>query len=118
MFFKTCGKYTTYFLIAKKYFSSALSFYFRYTYTIGSAKDQRRISEGKSASWRSRVCDEVSAKYKRLITIKKTEKYYCQIGKLTNWQIRKNNQKKFVFQRKVLSLYYDSEDNTNIKQKG
>ena len=42
MFFKTCGKYTTYFLIAKKYFSSALSFYFRYTYTIGSAKDQRR----------------------------------------------------------------------------
>ena len=105
MFFKTCGKYTTYFLIAKKYFSSALSLYFRYTYTIGSAKDQRRISE-------------VSAKYKRLITIKKTEKYYCQIGKLTNWQIRKNNQKKFVFQRKVLSLYYDSEDNTNIKQKG
>lgn len=89
MFFKTCGKYITYFLIAKKYFSSALSLYFRYTYTIGSAKDQRRISE-------------VSAKYKRLITIKK----------------QKNNQKKFVFQRKVLSLYYDSEDNTNIKQKG
>ena len=102
MFFKTCGKYTTYFLIAKKYFSSALSFYFRYTYTIGSAKDQRRISEGKSASWRSRVCDEVLAKYKRLITIKK----------------QKNNQKKFVFQRKVLSLYYDSENDTNIKQKG
>ncbi|MBO1882971.1 hypothetical protein J4N46_00605 [Capnocytophaga sp. Marseille-Q4570] len=23
-----------------------------------SAKDERRISEGKSASWRSRVCDE------------------------------------------------------------
>ena len=102
MFFKTCGKYTTYFLIAKKYFSSALSLYFRYTYTIGSAKDQRRISEGKSASWRSRVCDEVSAKYKRLITVKK----------------QKNNQKKFVFQRKVLSLYYDSENDTNIKQKG
>ena len=60
------------------------------------------MSEGKSASWRSRVCDEVSAKYKRLITVKKTE----------------NNQKKFVFQRKVLSLYYDSENDTNIKQKG
>ena len=102
MFFKTFGKYTTYFLIAKKYFSSALSLYFRYTYTIGSAKDQRRISEGKWASWRSRVCDEVSAKYKRLITVKK----------------QKNNQKKFVFQRKVLSLYYDSENDTNIKQKG
>ena len=46
MFFKTFGKYTTYFLIAKKYFSSALSLYFRYTYTIGSAKDERRMSEG------------------------------------------------------------------------
>ena len=42
MFFKTCGKYTTYFLIAKKYFSSALSLYFRYTYTIGLAKESRR----------------------------------------------------------------------------
>ena len=89
MFFKTCGKYTTYFLIAKKYFSPALFFYFRYTYTIGSAKDQRRISK-------------VSAKYKRLITTKN----------------RKNKLKKFVFQRKVLSLYYDSENDTNIKQKG
>jgi len=91
MFFKTCGKYTTYFLIAKKYFSSALSFYFRYTYIIGSAKDKRRIN---------------------------TEKYNYLISKSTNYQIRKNYQKKFVFQRKVLSLYYDSEDHTNIKQKG
>ena len=57
MFFKTCGKYITYFLIAKKYFSPALSFYFRYTYTIGSAKFQQSFSK-------------VSAKYKRLITIK------------------------------------------------
>ena len=28
------------------------------TFSEGSAKDKRRISEGKSASWRSRVCDE------------------------------------------------------------
>ncbi len=27
-------------------------------FSEGSAKDQRRMSEGKSASWRSRVCDE------------------------------------------------------------
>ena len=32
--------------------------YFRYTYTILTLYEQRRISEGKSASWRSRVCDE------------------------------------------------------------
>ena len=103
MFFKTCGKYTTYFLIAKKtFFFRSFPLYLHYRISEGLAKDQRRISEGKSASWRSRVCDEVSAKYKQLITVKK----------------QKNNQKKFVFQRKVLSLYYDSENDTNIKQKG
>ena len=34
-----------------------------------------RKSEGKSASWRSRVCDEQSPKYNRLIVISKPEKY-------------------------------------------
>ena len=30
----------------------------RRSFTEGSPKDERRMSEGKSASWRSRVCDE------------------------------------------------------------
>ena len=34
-----------------------------------------RKSEGKSASWRSRVCDEDLSKYNRLIIISKPEKY-------------------------------------------
>ena len=34
-----------------------------------------RKSEGKSASWRSRVCDEDLSKYNRLIIISKSEKY-------------------------------------------
>ena len=36
MFFKTCGKYTSYFLIAKKNIFLPL---FPFTYTIGLAKD-------------------------------------------------------------------------------
>ncbi len=63
MFFKTCGKYTTYFLIAKKYFSSALSFYFRYTYTIGLAKDQRKISEGSAKESRRAGAAEYVTKF-------------------------------------------------------
>ena len=35
-----------------------------------------RKREGKSASWRSRVCDEDLSKYNRLIIISKPEKIY------------------------------------------
>ena len=37
-------------------------------------------SEGKSASWRSRVCDEDLSKYNRLIIISKPEKYTTSGG--------------------------------------
>ena len=31
-------------------------------FSEGSAKDERRMSEGKSASWRSRVCEASAAR--------------------------------------------------------
>ena len=43
------------------------SLYFRYTYTIRTLYEHYTNTEGKSASWRSRVCDEGLPKNKRLL---------------------------------------------------
>ena len=48
------------------------------TFSEGSAKDKRRISEGKSASWHSRVCDEgKSASWRSRV---------CDEGKSASWR--------------------------------
>ena len=39
-------------------FFPLFTLYIRYKMDIGWIQEERRISEGKSASWRSRVCDE------------------------------------------------------------
>ena len=50
------------------------------TFSEGSAKDKRRISEGKSASWHSRVCDEgKSASWHSRV---------CDEGKSASWHSR------------------------------
>ena len=40
------------------FFLPLFIFYIRYKMDTGRAKDERRMTERKSASWRSRVCDE------------------------------------------------------------
>lgn len=55
------------------------SLYFRYTYTILTLYEHYTNTEGKSASWCSRVCDEQPPKYKWLLFSPKTEKYPISI---------------------------------------
>ena len=43
----------------------------------GSAKDERRMSEGKSASWHSRVCDEGKIKNQKFFWKLKKKLYLC-----------------------------------------
>ena len=55
MFFKTCGKYTTYFLIAKKtFFFRSFPLYLHYRISEGLAKESRRAGAAEYVTKESR----------------------------------------------------------------
>ena len=46
------------FFLLQTFFFFFITLYIRYKMDIEWIQEERRISEGKSASWRNRVCDE------------------------------------------------------------